>query len=231
MIVSIHQPNYFPWLGYFYKIFKSDIFVILDDVQFNKEGLQNYHYIKTPQGSLRLKIPVKANHGDLINSVKINENLDWRKKHLRTIEMNYKKANYFAPIFDDYSNLIMASYDSISDISEAAIKLICDRFGIKTRIISSTTLNVETTSTQRVVDICLSLKATEYLSGTGAKAYQNEQIFSDNGLILSYSNFVPFEYKQLWSREFQANVSILDFLMNIGYDWDFVLDNIRNGNR
>jgi hypothetical protein len=92
-IVSIHQPNYIPWLGYFYKIAQADIFVFLDDVQFSNQGMQNYHYIKTPQGPFRRKIPVKKTFGENINQVLINNDLDWRKKHLKTIEVNYEDQN------------------------------------------------------------------------------------------------------------------------------------------
>ncbi len=90
MVISIHQPNYFPWLGYFYKIAQSDVFVLLDDVQFSNEGMHNYHYIKTPQGSLRLKIPVEQHIGDLIMEVKTKDFLGWKEKHIKTIEANYK---------------------------------------------------------------------------------------------------------------------------------------------
>ncbi|WP_158860037.1 WbqC family protein [Lunatibacter salilacus] len=231
MVISIHQPNYFPWLGYFYKIHESDYFVILDDVQFNNEGLQNYHYIKTPQGSLRLKVPVKYNHGDVIKDVSINNSIDWRKKHLKTIEMNYKKSDYFDLIFKDYSDIIYSVDDSIADLCTASIKFICDKFNFKTKIISSSTLGIDSAKTQRVVDICLALKGTQYLSGHGAKVYQDESLFERSSLGLSYSKFSPIHYKQLWNEEFQSNVSILDYLMNMGYNWDFIIENTENGNR
>ena len=91
-IISIHQPNFIPWLGYFYKIYQSDIFVFLDDVQFSNQGMHNYHYIKTSQGPFRLKIPVRKNFKDNINKVWINDDVDWKEKHLKTFIANYKRS-------------------------------------------------------------------------------------------------------------------------------------------
>ena len=224
MIVSIHQPNYFPWLGYFYKIFQSDGFVFLDDVQFSNEGMHNYHYIKTPQGSLRLKIPVEQHMGDLILDVKTKDHLGWKDKHLKTIEANYKKTVYFTPVFNDYQQLILQEYETLSDMNISIVEFIMNKFGIKTQLITSSELKIESTKEEKVMDICNALQATTYYSGTGAKAYQCESDFSNRGLELKYSVFKPFEYEQLWGA-FQSNVTVLDYLMNCGYDWQRVVDN------
>lgn len=223
MIVSIHQPNYFPWLGYFYKIAQSDVFVLLDDVQFSNEGMHNYHYIKTPQGSLRLKIPVEQHIGDLIMEVKTKDFLGWKEKHIKTIEANYKKSVFFSTVFADYFQLIDKEYASLSEMNTAIMKFILVKFGIATKIISSSELNITTVREEKVLDICNALNATVYYSGTGAKAYQNESDFLNRGIELRYSSFQPFDYKQLWGS-FQSSVTVLDFLMNCGYDWQMVVD-------
>lgn len=223
MIVSIHQPNYFPWLGYFYKISQSDVFVILDDVQFSNEGMHNYHYIKTPQGSLRLKIPVEQHIGDLIMDVKTKDFLGWKEKHIKTIEVNYKKSAFFLTVFEDYFQLIDKEYANLSEMNTAIIKFILAKFVIDTKVIRSSELNISSVREEKVLDICNALNATVYYSGTGAKAYQNESDFLNRGIELRYTSFQPFEYKQLWSS-FQSNVTVLDFLMNCGYNWQMVVD-------
>jgi len=223
MVVSIHQPNYFPWLGYFYKISKSDVFVLLDDVQFSNEGMHNYHYIKTPQGSLRLKIPVDQHTGDLIMNVKTKDFLGWKQKHIKTIEANYKKSAFFSTVFNDYVQLIDREYNNLSEMNASIIEFILVKFEIETKIIKSSELNIASTKEEKVMDICIALNATTYYSGTGAKAYQNESDFNSRGLQLSYSVFKSFEYKQLWGS-FQSNVTVLDYLMNCGYDWQQVVD-------
>jgi hypothetical protein len=223
MIVSIHQPNYFPWLGYFYKIFQSDKFVFLDDVQFSNEGMHNYHYIKTAQGSLRLKIPIEQHLGDYILNVTTKDFLGWKEKHLKTIELNYKKAAFFNSVFDDYRQLIMQNYSSVSEMNISIISFIMSKFGIKTELVKSSELAIKSTKEDKVLDICNALHAKVYYSGTGAKAYQHENDFLNRGVELRYSTFKPFEYSQLWG-DFQSNVTVLDYLMNCGYDWQKVLN-------
>lgn len=223
MIISIHQPNYFPWLGYFYKIAQSDVFVLLDDVQFSNEGMHNYHYIKTPQGSLRLKIPVEQHIGDLIMEVKTKDFLGWKEKHIKTIEANYKKSAFFSTVFDDYIQLIEKEYTNLSEMNASIIEFIIGKFGIKTIIQRSSDLKISTVREEKVLDICNALNASVYYSGTGAKVYQNESDFLNRGIELRYSMFQPFDYKQLWGG-FQSNVTVLDYLMNCGYDWEQVID-------
>jgi len=107
MIVAIHQPNFLPWAGYFYKIAKSDIFVLLDNVQYSKNGFINRNKIKMPSGSDSwLTIPVKSSGlSELIKDVKISHNIDWRRKHLQTLEMSYKRAEFFNQLYEDIKNI------------------------------------------------------------------------------------------------------------------------------
>lgn len=221
-IISIHQPNYIPWLGYFYKIAQSDIFVFLDDVQFSNQGMQNYHYIKTPQGPLRLKIPVHYAFGDNINQVLPNNHLDWKMKHLKIIEGNYKRSTHFEEIFNDLEFLFNSEYDNIAVFDRLIIEFVCKKFGISTKLINSSELNIRTSREEKILDICDSLNCKIYYSGSGARAYQNEDNFFQRGIELRYSKFQPFEYTQLWGP-FQANVTVVDYLMNCGYDWAKVI--------
>ena len=99
-IVAIHQPNFLPWLGFFYKMLKADLFVFLDNVQFSKNSYQNRVRIKTSQGQQWLTIPVFHSFGQLTNEVQINNKENWREKHLKTLEMNYKRTPYFKIIYN-----------------------------------------------------------------------------------------------------------------------------------
>ncbi len=224
MIISIHQPNYIPWLGYFYKIYQSDIFVFLDDVQFSNEGMHNYHYLKTPQGSFRLKIPVEQHIGDLIMDVKTKDQLGWKEKHLKIIESNYKKAPYFDLIFNDFSSVLSKNYAGLSELNIALIEFFVNKLSIETKLVKSSELAIQSKREEKVLDICKILGGTVYYSGTGAKAYQNPDDFLQQGIELRYSTFTPFDYPQLWNDR-QTNVTILDYLMNCGYAWNRVLDN------
>lgn len=222
-IVSIHQPNYIPWLGYFYKIAQSDIFVFLDDVQFSNQGMQNYHYIKTPQGPFRLKIPVNKSFGDNINQVLTNESIEWKQKHLKILESNYKRAKHFYEVFQDVEHLLSVEYCDIAMLNRTIIEFICSKFGIKTDFINSSELNLNSSREEKILDICSALDCRIYYSGTGARAYQNEENFAKRRIELKYSQFQAFEYPQLWGP-FQSNVTVVDYLMNCGYDWANVMN-------
>jgi hypothetical protein len=221
-IISIHQPNYIPWLGYFYKIYQSDCFVFLDNAQYSNEGMHNYHYIKSPQGKLRLKIPVQQTLGDRINDVRTKDELDWKVKHLRLIETNYVKAKFFEEIYSDFKNLLQQNFQSLSELNSSIIKKICNKFGIKVEFYNSSDLDISTLREERILDLCTTLKADVYYSGTGARAYQKEENFNSRGIQLRYSEFIPFNYEQQWYG-FCSNVSVLDYLFNYGYDWENVL--------
>jgi len=221
-IISIHQPNYIPWLGYFYKIYLADIFVFLDDAQFSNEGMHNWHYIKTPNGPQRMKVPVSQKLGDKINEVPTKDELGWKLNHLRAVEINYKKAQYFKEIYAEFSDFLLKSYPNIATMNECFITHVCKRFGIKTVFEESSTLKILSSRELKVIDIVNALGGTDYYSGTGAKAYQNEGNFIQRGIRLSYVQYKPFAYNQLWG-DFNSNVSVIDYLMNNGYNWEAVI--------
>ncbi len=222
-VISIHQPNYIPWLGYFYKIAQSEIFVFLDDVQYSNEGMHNFHYIKTPQGTFRLKIPVEQKLGDHINQVRTRDELGWKNKHLKTIKANYKRALHFDEVFYDFSNLITREYSNLADLNGTIIQFISQKLGIKTRFIYASDLNINTVREEKILDICNAFQANVYYSGTGASHYQKEENFLLRGIELRYSTYKPYEYPQLWGT-FTANVCILDYLMNCGYKWNNIIE-------
>ena len=221
-IISIHQPNYIPWLGYFFKIYQSDIFVFLDDVQFSNQGMQNYHYIKTPQGSFRLKIPVLMSFGMDINQILINNKMDWQLKHLKTFESNYKRSPYFDEVFADITTLFKAEFENLADFNRNIIEFFCRKLGITTQFVNSSALNIDSNREEKIIGLCLALNGDTYYSGSGAKAYQDENNFKNKGIELKYSMYKVFDYPQLWG-DFQSNVTIVDYLMNCGYDWDRVI--------
>ncbi len=221
MIVSIHQPDYIPYIGYFYKIAQSDIFVFLDDAQFSNDNMHNKNRIKTPQGELTLKIPVDYKFGDAINKVRTKDELRWKEKHLKTIEMNYSKANSFQEIFPKFSELVMKEYNNLADMNIEINKWICAGFGLKPKFIRTSEMNINTVREERVIDICIDVGADTYISGNGARAYQVDEHFSDRGVALKYTDYHPIEYSQLW-KEFIPNLSVMDYIFNCGFDWDYI---------
>lgn len=216
MIISIHQPDYIPYLGYFYKIYKSEIFVFLDDVQFSNDNMHHWNRIKTPQGECRLKIPVVCSFGDKINEVRTKDELQWKEKHLKIIEVNYRKSHHFNEIFPRYSELILKEYPNLAELNIAINRFICDGFGFNPNFVLSSELNIDSTKENRVIDICQALGGSTYISGNGAKAYQVDKNFESKGIHLKYTDYLPFEYNQRWG-EFMPNLSILDYIFNCGF--------------
>lgn len=218
-IVSIHQPCYIPYLGIFYKIWKSDLFVFLDDAQYSNGYVFDWNRIKTPQGEARLKIPLERKFGDLLTEIKPKDFLGWREKHLKTIEMNYKKAPYFKDVFFDFWECLTAGYGSLAELNIATMELFMKKFGLNMPIFRASDMKLDTRSEARVIEIVQRVGGEAYLSGTGGRNYQSEDHFAEAGIKLIYSNFKPMEYRQQWGG-FLPNMSVLDYCMNEGFDID-----------
>ncbi|MCK4634739.1 MAG: WbqC family protein [Candidatus Aenigmarchaeota archaeon] len=226
MIVGIHQPNYIPWLGYFYKIAKSDVFVLLDNVNYTKNSFINRNKIKTQNGGVWLTVNVltKGRYGQLINEVEIDNSKLWNKVHWKTIFFNYSKA----PLFNEYGHFLEEIYErkweKLIDLNESLIKLICELSGIKNvKFIRASELNASGNGTDLLIDICKKLGADTYLSGFGGRNYMEEKKFKGDDIELKYYDFKHPIYKQLWDG-FVPNLSVIDFLFN-----DSSIINMLNG--
>ena len=226
MIVAIHQPDYIPWLGLYYKRAHCDKFVYLDNAQFSNTAAHNFNEIKTSQGAFRLKIPVQQKMGDLIMEVRTKDELGWKDKHLKTLIQNYRRAKYFIEIFPIYEEVIRQNYDNLSELNIAINKFICKGFNIHPQIFRSSDMPIRTTREQRILDICSIMGADEYLSGNGARNYQNDEHFTARGIKLTYIDYKPIEYLQLWGK-FLPCMSVLDYIFNCGFDWSYVEEQVK----
>lgn len=219
MVVAIHQPNFFPWIGYFYKIYQSDIFVLLDDVQYTKNSFINRNRIKSINGEQWLTMPVShsGKFGQNINEVEIQNFEKNFKKIKSTLQMNYGKSNNFhevISIFEEYDE----HHTNLASFNEFFIRRIVKYLNIETPIIKSSELtNIEGESTDRLVSICKQLKAKKYLAGFGSKKYQDSESFLSQGIESVVYDFVHPIYPQLWG-DFIPNLSIIDILCNTGKD-------------
>lgn len=220
LIVSIHQPGYFSWLGLIDKIAKSDVFVILDNVQFNKRVYQNRTLIKTPNGGQLLTIPVLAK-GHQVDSIKINElKIDstqfFHKKHYNAFLYNYKSSKYWGLHENFLNNIYIES--PTNDFLEIALKTLfytLEQLEIKAKVISASELNPTGQKSELILDICKKVGATRYLSGTGAKDYMDDLLFKRENIDVSYQEFVHPVYPQLHG-DFLEGMGAIDLLMNCG---------------
>lgn len=231
MIVSIHQPDYISYLGYFYKVSQSDAFVFLDDAQFSNDNMHHWNRIKTPQGECRLKIPVEQHLGDLINQVRTKDELKWKEKHLKTIEMNYKKAPFFEELYPQFKELLTKDYPSLAELNIAVNTWIITGFGFNAKLYKSSEMDINTFREERVIDIVKKLDGDVYISGNGARAYQVDEHFAEKGIKLVYTDYQPIEYRQQWKKAgFLPYMSTLDYIFNCGFDWQYVENAVKEMN-
>lgn len=230
MNIAIHQPNYMPWAGYFYKMAMSDVFVLLDNVQYEKNGMTNRVRVKTSQGPLWLTVPVKRTFPSLVKDVEIADFAQTRERHQKTIEMNYKRAPFFDFLFPGLVDIFGRDWTKLSLMNTALIMFLREKLGIVTRIeIASHYPEISGKGDDCLIALCKLFHGDLYLSGTGGKNYQNEKKFEEAGIRLAYSDFQHPRHLQLWG-EYVQGLSILDLLMNCGPQSREVLLQSHSGN-
>lgn len=225
MLSAVMQPTFNPWMGYFDLIDQVDVFVFLDDVQLSKQSWQTRNKIKTHQGELLLSIPLKSDASlkeRLINNAHVADHLDWRNKHLRSIQGAYAKASFFKPVFEFISAHYLAGHPTISEFNSALISSIKERIGIQGKLICSSSLTgIHGEKDDRVVAICKTIGSDEYLSPKGSMEYINRTeeggAFTSNHIQLFYHEYQHPEYPQLHGN-FISHVGIIDLLFNVGFD-------------
>ena len=225
MKISIHQPQYIPWVPYFLKIESSDLFIILDTVSFQKNGLQNRNQIKTAQGASWLTVPVKHNLGQKIIDTKIDNHCDWKRKHWNTISQCYSKASFFKIFEEEMRNFYISDWDNLCEFNIKVLQLMLLWMGITTPIIRSSQMKATGSSSDLILNLCIESQATEYLSGEGGKSYLIEEDFKNCGINISYQNkFLSCNYPQLFpKKDFINHLSALDLILNCGNTWrDYV---------
>lgn len=217
MRVVVLQPSYLPWLGYFDQLYKSDIFVLYDDVQYDKHGWRNRNRIKTPQGAQWLTVPVLTRHqGKPTNrEVRISPGDPWRRKHLQALRLHYGNAAAFAEVFPALEAWLAAEWEWLWQLNLAGLRLLCELLGIRRDIRLSSTLGIGGARSERLVRICQALGADAYLSGDAARDYLDPSAFAAAGIRLEYQAYRHPTYAQLHGA-FVSHLSVVDLLMNHG---------------
>jgi hypothetical protein len=168
MRVAIHQSHYLPWLAYFDKIAHADLFVVLDDVQFTKNGWQNRNKIKTSQGWSYLTVPVAEHLGQTIAEVAVDTRADWARSHWRSLEMNYSRAPFFAAHRAFFAELFAARWSHLWQLNQYLLGYCLDTLGLRTPVVRSSDLGVRGEATTRLIEICRAVGADSYLTGACA---------------------------------------------------------------
>lgn len=230
MRIGILQPGYLPWLGFFEQLHKSDIFIIYDDVQYDKNSWRNRNRIKTAKGALWLTVPalVKFLERPLIHEVKIDNHSNWRKKHLASLKMNYAKAPFFAHYINIFEETYAREWEQLIDLDLHLIVKLAESLGIDSnKIRRSSELKPQWDRNGRLVSLCKMFKADIFYEGASGKNYIEEPMFEKEGIRVNFQEYKHPVYHQLYG-EFIPYLSVVDLLFNCGPDSLKVLMSLSN---
>ncbi len=218
--VGVHQPNFLPWLGYFYKVSRSDVFVLLDDVDFqqgNANSLTNRTRIKSSAGPAWITVPVThQGKPQRIADVMIFHRGNWQKKVLGQVYHSYGKAPHFEMYYQGLEERITLPADRLATLNLRLLEWMLGLLGITTPLVLSGEMGLEgVAKDEKIAQLCHRLEATHYLSGTGARKYNREEVFSQYGVKLEYADYVHPVYSQGYGA-FLPGLSALDALFNMG---------------
>ena len=218
MIIAVHQPQYLPWLGYFDKIDRADVFVLLDNVQFKKNEWQNRNRIKTAAGPQWLTVPVTYKFPQRINEVVINNRDRWQHKQRQAIISNYRKASYwddFAPILEE---IFTPVWESLAPLNIFVVKRLAEILGIATPLYVASELPAfPENPDERLIAITKHFGADTYLAGSGGRDYMDLDQYEQSGIKVLFQEYHHPVYEQLFG-EFAPFMSVLDLLFNHGQD-------------
>lgn len=218
MRISILQPGYIPWLGFFEQMHKCDIFVLYDDVQYDKHGWRNRNRIKTANGIQWLTVPVSVSLSEpaIVREVRIDNSTNWRKKHLQSIRQNYSKAPFYRDHIGLFEEALTAEWELLVDLDIYIIEKLATMLGISTRMVRSSELDIPRgDKVERLVDICRIFNADTFYEGAAGRDYIDTDLFARQGIGVEFQDYVHPVYQQLYGQ-FVPYLSIIDLLFNHG---------------
>lgn len=221
MVLSVHQPQYIPWLGFFDKIASSDCFVILDSVQYKEREYVNRNRIKTKDGWFWLTVPVISSGmgRQMISDTRIDNSNGWRKRHCNSLRSWYSGAAFFDSYFSFFEDTYTRQWDKLQDLNIHITRYLLQELEIETPVYFESELGISTAKTDRIIDICRTLKADVYLSGAGGRDYLEEEKFAEVNIKLEYQDFAHPVYQQQYMKNgngFSPYMSSIDLLFNEG---------------
>lgn len=215
----ILQPGFIPWLGFFELMYKCDVFIFLDDVQFTKRDWRSRNRIKTPDGPKWLTLPVKTKgrFSQLIKDTELDNSKNWPSQHLKTIKMNYSRSPYFNTLYPKIEEIYNCSWNLLFDIDIALIKLLIKELCLKPELLrsSETKTSTKETGKDKIIKICEAVGATHFYSGAAGKTIYDFESFEKHNIVLEFQQYQHPEYKQLWGN-FVSYLSVMDLIFNHG---------------
>jgi hypothetical protein len=211
----ILQPGYLPWLGFFEQMYRSDIFVFYDDVQYDKNGWRNRNRIKTADGISWLTVPVHASTSLKVLDIKIDNSKDWQRKHIKALKINYSKASYFNKYWPIFEKILTQKWDKLLDLNIAMIYQINKILDLERKIEFASKLNIGGDRITRLINTCKYFNADTFYEGAAGKDYIDEKIFNEAGIKVEFQDYKHPVYHQLHG-DFISYLSIVDLIFNEG---------------
>ena len=230
MIVSISQPAYLPWLGYFDRLSKSDIHIVMDHVIMDKNSktkFTNRNKIRTPNGWSWLTVPIlsKNNPKDIsINDLTIDNASSWSNTHFKSIKFNYSNAKYFSNYENFFEEVYQKKWNNLISLLKFTNDNLINFLGIKNEIITSSCLNPISSKSDLILELCQKVNAHEYISGPFGRDYLDLKSFEKAGISVHFHDYSHPVYAQKF-KGFEPNMSIIDLLLNHGKDSLKILKN------
>jgi hypothetical protein len=225
MIVAAHQPHYLPWLGYLDKVAKADLFVVMDDLQFEPQNYQNRQRLKLAEGPAWLTVPLtRGAQSDLILDKKIaasdSPKQHWQHRHWNTIVTNYGRAPYFEQYADELHAVYTGEWRNLIDLDLEMFSLARKWLAIDTPILRSSKLALRGQKTDRLIDMCKKLGARCYLTGAGGSTgYLDAEKMGRSGIGVIWQEFSHPVYAQRYAKiGFASHLGFLDLILNCGPD-------------
>jgi hypothetical protein len=221
MIVSIMQPAYLPWLGYFHRIEMSDIHIVLDHVQIDRNSKTNFvnrNKVRTKQGWCWLTVPIKTKgkFGQLeINKLEVSDDKDWMDKHWATLMRNYSKALYFEEHKEFFEDCYSSPKSLVVHMNKGITNYLLRQLDIKTEMIRSSEMNPTKRKDDLILELCRKAGATIYVSGPFGRDYLQEEKFRENGIKIIYHEYIHPTYPQTYPG-FEPYMSVIDLMFNCG---------------
>ncbi|MCA1612551.1 MAG: WbqC family protein [Acidobacteria bacterium] len=217
MLVAIHQPEYLPWLGYFEKMLRADVFVLLDNVQFSKGDFHNRTRIKGAAGAQWLSVPVHAGSSATIGGVEVAGH-SWEAKHWRSLVSSYSRAAFFREWAAEFEAFYRQSFARLIDYNVGALELLARAFGLRQNWVMASRLKAGGRKSELVLNICRELGADTYYSGRSGSTYLSWEEFERAGIEIKVQEFRHPVYEQLFTdgNGFTPNLSAIDLLFNCG---------------
>jgi len=196
-LITIHQPNYLPWSGFFHKWMISDVFIILDTVQYHKNEWQNRNRIKTTQGAQWLTVPVQYRFPQTIQEVTIAPQ-PWARKQMAAVEQAYAKAPFFQTYYPALQDVWAKPWEKVSDLNVAVIRVLGEMLGCDAPLLLASEMQTQSDDpTDRLIQLCHECEGTAYLSGSEGRNYLQQDVFEKAGLELYFQHVQPPVYAQL----------------------------------